>query len=1237
MTAAAHTDTAPVRAAETHEAVARLRQLVADNRQRLRAAILMEALGLTVAAPLAYLLFVLLLDNWLHLSLPGRLLASLGFFVGAAWAGHALWRRWQGLELSEDEVALAIEQQTPGGVQNRLINAVQLARDGRAADPVMTAAVVAENTQVLQRLHLEQAARLRPAVIRASIAGLVVVVGLGFAIGWPAHFVNAAARILFPLVPIDPLYRTRLTVEPGDVEARGDVTLTITVDPEGVRPESLTIIKTQKGQRTTETVPVPDDGPATYTLRDVNDDLDYAVRGGDFTSPTYRVTVPREAALVRLRVTYQYPAYTGLDERTVEGTGGDLEALHGTRARLVVRLDRPADEVTLVFDRPAAAKGGAARLGLTATDEREFTGDIEMIDLLGYRLEVRQGDRPVTRQGPFAVRVLHDLEPKLELHGLDRRTEVQVDSVLPLQVSATDDFGLDRVGLFYRRPRENADPKQAPPADDGWQPLQVWPVEHKTTFKDSAELAIEKLNVAEGDRLELALRAADTDPLRHGAWTTGPIVELTVGGEGVALQLHYEQILRSEADLEILQRDQQKLLRQAAAWLRKLDGEGNLRWDDAKNLDALLAGVKDISAGQEALRQSAGKAARAMLAQAGNVRLGLGMLADTEMVRVRRILDSVAGTPALPARRATLADARVTLERVGRSLAEIREQHAAFRADWELGHMTPFARMLAERQSKMRDQSRALAGTDARRASAFQSRSMARRQDKVRELCGLVRPAFLGISERIAASEPEIARAFTDGAATLAGAPLKSALTEASAAASAGRWDEAVRHQTAAAATLAALHAKLRDAQAEAARKALAALKEKLKSDLAAQKEIEKLAPGSAEAFVKDFPEKLKLTDLIRVRDVAHAKKKFGLQEKNTLDDPLAHMLDFAKGYIEAKQDTGVRQDTSTLTLAKKPLPGPELKLSKERGTNKVKPYLQEDFEDLVGKLLDETEDLTKNYETLTLSTNRNNNDPGDVGKIGGTLNSTGAVTATGNQKPPSLNSGGVSRTGRQGARAYGMVAGEEGVDRRGRDKAQEGHEQVADQAGTLKLHKSDDMQKDTSTGIGGKRVQSDDTHFSLHDAGKWKDDMAGRMQKPQKKHYIVERQGERIDAKVAAQLRDLTSKQEQVIERIKAIKKELRNLYLPTEHFDELAAALQSNLVALKERPDADLFRMQVRTLERLAGAIRVFQGAGGGFEPSLPRDRTVRGRVLDEPAAPTPPGYEDAVRSYFLRLANQ
>src|SRR5262249_32268994 len=140
-----------------------------------------------------------------------------------------------------------------------------------------------------------------------------------------------------------------------------------------------------------------------------------------------------------------------------------------------------------------------------------------------------------------------------------------------------------------------------------------------------------------------------------------------------------------------------------------------------------------------------------------------------------------------------------------------------------------------------------------------------------------------------------------------------------------------------------------------------------------------------------------------------------------------------------------------------------------DRKGNTVKPHIQEQFDDLVGKLLEEADEVQKKYETYNLNMAANINEPGEIGKQGGDLNSSAASAATGNRKPPTTNVVGISRAGRRGARSHGLVIGDESINRRGRDKVQEGQERAPDQEGpAIKEKKSEDMQKDTSTGTGG-------------------------------------------------------------------------------------------------------------------------------------------------------------------------
>src|SRR5262249_50690724 len=156
--------------------------------------VILEALGLAIAAPLAYLWLVFLLDNLLYLPVWGRLIAVVGFLLALGWPAASLVRRWRQIHLTEDQVALAMEQRTRGGVQNRLINAIQIAREPHPGHDEFSQAVIEENCQRLRELHLEQASQVRPAMIRIATAAAVIAVGVCFWMFQRDHFTNAATR-----------------------------------------------------------------------------------------------------------------------------------------------------------------------------------------------------------------------------------------------------------------------------------------------------------------------------------------------------------------------------------------------------------------------------------------------------------------------------------------------------------------------------------------------------------------------------------------------------------------------------------------------------------------------------------------------------------------------------------------------------------------------------------------------------------------------------------------------------------------------------------------------------------------------------------------------------------------------------------------------------------------------------------------------------------------------------------
>ncbi len=1206
-------------------ALQQVQQLLEQQGRQWRKLVLIEGVCITCAAALGYFLMAVALDSLVRLPMFGRLVVALGLAGCLALVGRWQWRRWRQLQPDADRIALAVERNTPAGVQNRLINAVQIGRDPRYADDDLARLLVDLNWRDLSAMPLRQARILKPALLGAGSAGAVMLALAGLWALQPALFTSSAARILLPLAAIDPFYRTTLDIAPGDAEVRtGELKLTITLRGEPI--DSLTILRNVDGRHTASVIPVPAGATqVTHTLTAIDRDFDYAVRGGDYTSRYFHVRAPRPVRIERLQATLELPAYVARPAVTKQTTG-DLEALRGSRASLVFHLDQPVNSAKLITLDQA---GAATELPLTLREGRLASAELTFSDQVEYHLQVQQPDFPNRATRAHTLRALPDQPPRVELAGLTDRKEVSLDEPLKLSLSGSDDYGLDQLEMVLRQEGPPSPSTQVAPAP--WRVVRQWAGDNQTQLKQSLTLALMELEVAEADRVQLAGRALDRDPARAGEWSYSPIQSFIVGGLGVALQLTYEQILTTENELEKLVAAQQEVVTQCKHWLGQLRPESGRKWDEAQNIKELHAAAAELGRLQTERKQWAAGTARLMAEEAGTLRLQLGLLADTELERVVRIMDAIAERQQATSFTQAFNDALTTANRIVDSLRALQTQHHRFRRSWELAHMIPYVKMVADRQQALaeistRQAEQAAAAPDMEK---WQRGSSSRRQAKLSELRQLAQAALqaLGVD---GTDQPILREAFARAGEALNRSELKQAMDAASSQSQEGQWSAAAGSQAAAAVALLAIHADLRAAQTEAARQVMAAL---AGSDAQTQQQLDQLLAGSLEQLLSGDPNAIPMEEIIRMHKLAQDAKK---KHESDTDDAGADGYqwdDSMLGLLYGKKPPP--PDFNVLSLAEKPGGQRSFPESSDLQGNKIELALLEgQYQDLVGDLLEEADDMRDQFETYNLNAQGQGVEEGDIGKQAGDINSVSAAAPTGNQKPPTNNFGGASRSGRGGARAHGMVVGNESVNRRGRDQAQEGQERVADQAGELREVMSDDPMKDTSTGIGGKKVRSDDTAFSTKDAGKWTDDMLGRMDKPQQVQKIVERQDGSFSAEMAQQMRDLSSQQEQMIKRLKTLRKELKNLYLPTDHIDQAIAELSTNLDALKQTPDAEVFRRQVQSLDRLRATLRVFRPAGSDFQPSLPRQQQIRGRVVDDAPRPLSPDYDEAVKQYYETL---
>jgi hypothetical protein len=154
----------------------------------------------------------------------------------------------------------------------------------------------------------------------------------------------------------------------------------------------------------------------------------------------------RDPLVADLRITYQYPAYTALAPRVVEGSTGDIVALRGTRVLLEMRSLRSAREALLLLGEsgergeiPVALAAGKLSATLVINEDSSYR--VWLSPLLG---------RPVRETRPHRIVAEVDRPPEVDIVAPADRLELPAPRPVEVGYSARDDYGLAHVDLVYR-------------------------------------------------------------------------------------------------------------------------------------------------------------------------------------------------------------------------------------------------------------------------------------------------------------------------------------------------------------------------------------------------------------------------------------------------------------------------------------------------------------------------------------------------------------------------------------------------------------------------------------------------------------------------------------------------------------------------------------------------------------------------------------------------------------------
>jgi hypothetical protein len=465
----------------------RLSEYLRRIERRLRVLVFTRGAALTAVAALAFTVLAVLLSNHFAFSDPSVLWARILLFLGLALAlGLGLIVPMIGL--TRRKAAREAEQKFPQ-FEERLLTFSE--RPTGQNDPFLE--LLASDTLELAKTaepHRVAAKSRICSFAGAAAVALAVLVWLGTS---GPGFLGYGTALLWGGLPkneMSPFYE--IVVQPGNRTVRKKADQLVTARLVGFQsPRVRVLAKYQSSSKWEEAQMAPQPGGPSYEFlfAGLPESMQYYVEAGGMRSKTYRFNVVDLPGIKRIRVTYKFPGWTGLQD-AVEDPGGDLRAVEGTVAQVAIETDKPLANGQLLLE-----DGSKTPLRTGDGNWRIASVSIQK-DGLYHIAAVEQGEE-VRLSDDYFIEARKDAPPVVRLLRPGRDAKVNPIEEVTVALDAQDDFGLQKFELHYS---VNGGPEKA---------VSLLRGKGQKQASGSATLYLEDYKMSPGDIVSLYATASD--------------------------------------------------------------------------------------------------------------------------------------------------------------------------------------------------------------------------------------------------------------------------------------------------------------------------------------------------------------------------------------------------------------------------------------------------------------------------------------------------------------------------------------------------------------------------------------------------------------------------------------------------------------------------------------------------------------------------------------------------------
>jgi len=279
-----------------------------------------------------------------------------------------------------------------------------------------------------------------------GVAALALVALLGLLAFGPAYWGYASRFLLLGMdLPRDAVPVRRITVSPGDATVRRNSDLSIRAAIDGFDPQNADVFVRFDNEKEWQRASMQRSederrgGMWEFKLFALRGALRYYVVADQTRSQEYSVAVADLPRVNKVRLTYAYPEWTGLDP-LVEEQVRDIEAVADTKVRIEVFADGPLASPGVMIN---------GKLTPLTVQGKANVGSITVKQAGNYHIAAQVANETVNLTDDYRIDIIEDQKPTVEIIRPGRDVRATGIEEVPVRVMAKDDFKLREVQLRY--------------------------------------------------------------------------------------------------------------------------------------------------------------------------------------------------------------------------------------------------------------------------------------------------------------------------------------------------------------------------------------------------------------------------------------------------------------------------------------------------------------------------------------------------------------------------------------------------------------------------------------------------------------------------------------------------------------------------------------------------------------------------------------------------------------------